>query len=132
MTENQNPNRKMIPRSGGFLQDLAGRFRLIGRLMMDSRVSPFLKALPVATLVYVFSPVDLLSLNPLDDAFFIWAGTTLFVELCPPDVVQEHTQALQQIATGQWKDFQRPSKEEIVDGEFFEVDPNTTKRQTPR
>jgi len=31
----------------------------------------------------------------LDDAAIVWFGTNLFVELCPPDVVQEHKAALQ-------------------------------------
>jgi len=123
MANPQNQGRKIIPRSGGFFQDLADRFRLIGRLMMDSRVSPFLKILPIGTLVYVFSPVDLLSLNPVDDAFVIWIGTTLFVELCPPHVVEEHMQALQRIVSGQWKDFQNTSaSDEVIEGEYFDPD----------
>jgi hypothetical protein len=31
----------------------------------------------------------------LDDAAVIWIGSTLFVELCPQDVVQEHMRALE-------------------------------------
>ena len=90
----------------------------------------FLKILPVGTLVYVFSPVDILSLNPVDDAFVIWIGTTLFVELCTPQVVEEHMQALRQIQSGQWKDTPQSSSpssssnptDEIIDGEYFEPD----------
>jgi hypothetical protein len=130
MTDNQNQTRKMVPRSGGFFQDLADRFRLIGRLMMDSRVNPFLKVLPIGTLIYVFSPIDLLSVNPIDDAFIIWAGTTLFVEMCPPHVVEEHMKALQQVVSGQWRDFPRgASQEEIVDGEYVDTTPGG--RTTP-
>ena len=122
MSENQNPNRNVVPRSGGFFQDLTHRFRLISRLIMDSRVNPLLKVLPVATLVYVVSPIDLLSVNPIDDAFVIWIGTTLFVELCPPEVVQEHMRSLtNRVMPDQWKDTGPASQEgEVVDGEFFE------------
>jgi hypothetical protein len=128
MADNQDPRRKMITRSGGFFQDLTNRFRLISRLLMDSRVNPLIKVLPVATLVYVVFPADLLPLNPIDDALVIWIGTTLFVELCPPDVVQEHLQLLdrwpvsgkEQSTTGS---FNSAQGEDVVDGEFYETDP---------
>jgi hypothetical protein len=98
-------------------------------------VNPFLKILPFGTLIYVISPIDLLSLNPLDDAFIIWAGTTLFVELCPPDVIEEHMQALNRIMKGQWKDFRSASavpEGEVVEGEFYETDSSGRKPPTNR
>lgn len=130
MIGNQNQNRKIMQRPGGFFQDLANRFRLIGRLMLDSRVNPFLKILPVGTLIYVFSPVDLISLNPVDDAFIIWAGTTLFVELCPPHVVDEHMQNLNRIIYGQAADIPQPTvgQEDVIEGEFIETDANGQRR----
>ncbi len=129
MAGNQDPRRNIVPRSSGFFQDLTNRFRLISRLLMDKRVNPLIKILPVATLVYVVSPVDLLSLNPIDDAFVIWIGTTLFVELCPPAVVQEHLQSLDRWpVTGQRQDISSTTPEgDVVDGEFFESDPNRPK-----
>src|SRR5512146_1838079 len=105
MTENQDPQSRIVPRSSGFFQDLTNRFRLISRLIMDGRVNPLIKILPVATLAYVVWPVDLLPVNPIDDAFVIWIGTTLFVELCPPAVVQEHLRMLSgNPAAGQGQD----------------------------
>jgi len=135
MGENQIPNRKIVQRPGGFFQDFVNRFRLIGRLMMDSRVNPFLKILPVGTLIYVFSPVDLISLNPMDDAFLIWAGTTLFVELCPPHVVEEHMGDLKRIINGQWNTTATPQQavdqqEEIIEGEFIETDEGGQRQDT--
>ena len=129
MAGNQDPRRNIVPRSGGFFQDLTNRFRLISRLLMDGRVNPLIKLLPVATLVYVVVPVDLLPVNPIDDAFIIWIGTTLFVELCPPEVVQEHLHLLDRWpAAGQKQDGSSPTQEgEVVDGEFFESDPNKPK-----
>jgi uncharacterized membrane protein YkvA (DUF1232 family) len=125
MDDNQNPNRKLAARSGGFFQDLTSRFRLISRLIMDERVNPLIKLLPVATLIYVVSPIDFLPVNPIDDAFVIWIGTTLFVELCPPDVVQEHMRSLvNRVMPDQWKAGQPPMQEgDVVDGEFFESGP---------
>ena len=129
MAVNQDPKRNIVPRSGGFFQDLTNRFRLISRLLMDGRVNPLIKLLPVATLVYVVVPVDLLPVNPIDDAFVIWIGTTLFVELCPPEVVQEHLQSFDRWPiTGKKQDASSTTQEgEVVDGEFFETDPNKPK-----
>jgi hypothetical protein len=126
MAGNQDPRRNIVPRSSGFFQDLTNRFRLISRLLMDGRVNPLIKILPVATLIYVVSPIDLLSVNPIDDAFVIWIGTTLFVELCPPGVVQEHLQLLDRWpVSGQKQDSSSATQPgDVVDGEFFETDPN--------
>ncbi len=122
MANYQDPRRNIVPRSGGFFQDLTNRFRLISRLLMDSRVNPLIKVLPVATLAYVVWPVDLLPVNPIDDAFVMWIGTTLFVELCPPDVVNEHLHSLNRLPdSGQWRDTSSSNPSgDVVDGEYYE------------
>jgi hypothetical protein len=123
---NQDPNRSMTPHSGGLFKDVANRFRLIGRLLADNRVHPLLKLLPVGTLIYTVVPTDLLPINPVDDAFVIWLGTTLFVDLCPPDVVQEHMLSLKGISGANWRDFPKePQQGEIVDGEYKDTGPNS-------
>ncbi len=126
MADNRNPNRDLVRSSGSFFQDLTNRFHLISRLLMDSRVNPLIKILPVATLAYVISPVDFLPVNPVDDAFVIWVGTTLFVELCPPNVVDEHLQAIKQRKmNAQSSSTQTPDpgrETDVIDGEFFETD----------
>jgi uncharacterized membrane protein YkvA (DUF1232 family) len=92
-------NKLMVPQ-GGVLRDFILRLKLIGRLMSDSRVNFFLKLIPVASLAYLISPVDLAPgvvlpvIGVLDDAAILWIGSTLFVELCPPDVVNEHQKQL--------------------------------------
>lgn len=117
-----NKNRKITPSSGGFINDLTSRFKLITRLMADSRVSPLLKLLPIGTLIYLVVP-DLIP-TPVDDAALIWLGTYLFVELCPPDVVQEHLAAINQVVPGQWQDPMRGNpgdeKGDVIDAEFNE------------
>ena len=95
-------DRKIIFPKGGMLGDVSLRIKLILRLMADSRVSIFLKALPILTLVYLLFPD--LAPGPIDDVAIIWLGTFLFVELCPPDVVQEHMNALRQVVPGKWRD----------------------------
>lgn len=128
MTENQNPKRNIVQRPGGFFQDLTNRFRLISRLMMDSRVNPLLKVLPVATLVYAVWPIDVP--GPIDDVLVMWIGTTLFVDLCPPDVVEEHTKALMERSKPvKWNDFQSTPEQgkDVVDGEYFDTDAAASK-----
>ena len=80
--------KKIVPSSGGFFHELSLRFKLIIRLMLDSRVNLFLKFIPVASLVYLFNPIDVP--GPLDDAAVVGLGMYMFIELCPPEIVEEH------------------------------------------
>lgn len=88
-------NKLTVPQ-GGMLRDFVLRLKLIGRLMSDRRVSFFLKLLPIASIAYLISPVDLAPgvvlpvIGVLDDAAILWIGTNLFVELAPTAVVKEH------------------------------------------
>ena len=110
--------------NSGFFQDLILRVKLILRLMGDKRVNFFLKLLPVGALIYLVSPIDLIPgavlpvIGALDDAVVLWLGATLFVALCPDDIVQEHTNALQKVVPGAWRD--APEKAEI--GKAIEVE----------
>jgi uncharacterized membrane protein YkvA (DUF1232 family) len=110
--------------NSGFFQDLVIRIKLILRLIGDPRVNFFVKLLPIAAAIYVISPVDLLPgavfpvIGALDDAAVIWLGTTLFVSLCPDEIVQEHTNALHNVITGTWRDAPQPEESgEIIDAE---------------
>lgn len=100
-----NKRRMIAPPQGGMLKNLVKQLKLIGRLMSDRRVNPFLKILPIAAIVYWISPVDLAPgmvfpvIGALDDAAILWIGSTLFVQLCPDDVVQEHLDDLNMIAS---------------------------------
>ncbi|MGE5250810.1 MAG: YkvA family protein [Bacteroidota bacterium] len=88
----------MVPQGGGTIRDLMMRLKLIVRLMGDRRVSPLLKLLPIGALVYLISPVDLVmgipGVSALDDMAIVSLGAYLFIEFCPPDVVQEHMKQL--------------------------------------
>jgi uncharacterized membrane protein YkvA (DUF1232 family) len=116
--------------NSGFFQDIVLRLKLILRLMGDKRVNLLLKLLPVGALVYLVSPVDLIPgvalpvIGALDDAAVLWLGATLFVALCPDDVVQEHTNALQKVVPGTWRDAPEADEEssgEIVDSVAHEA-----------
>jgi uncharacterized membrane protein YkvA (DUF1232 family) len=110
--------------NSGFFQDLILRVKLILRLIGDKRINFFLKLLPIAAAIYVISPVDLLPgavfpvIGALDDAAVIWLGTTLFVSLCPDDIVQEHNNDLQKVVTSTWRDAsEQDDSGEIIDAE---------------
>lgn len=112
-------DRKLLVPQGGMMKDFVKRLKLIGRLMGDSRISAFLKVLPLASLAYLISPIDLAPgvvfpiIGALDDAAILWIGSTLFVELCPNNVVQEHKEALE---------MESGDNGEIVDAETRDID----------
>jgi hypothetical protein len=95
---------KQLPphRDAGFFENLSSRIKLIGRLLVDRRVNPLLKLLPIGALAYLFIPD--LAPGPIDDGVIIWLGTYLFVELCPPEIVQEHTRALNSVVDAEWRE----------------------------
>lgn len=117
----KRPSKLLVPPQGGMLRDFVMRLKLIARLMGDRRVNLFLKFLPLASVAYLFWPWDLIPVIPvigaLDDAAILWIGTTLFVELSPPKVVQEH---LDELASNMDDD---PSGD-VVDAEASDVDGN--------
>lgn len=97
MADKRN-RRVVVPAQGGMTRDVVNRLKLIIKLMGDPRVSPLVKLIPVGALAYLISPIDIIMGIPgvaaLDDAAILWIGSNLFVELCPPDVVQEHMREL--------------------------------------
>ncbi len=122
----ENKERTIIPSKGpGWFQDLAMRAKLILRLLADKRVSPWLKVLPVGALIYVVWPLDLLpGPVPVDDAAVLWLGMYMFVELCPPDVVEEHMKALKPNLPGGWESVPAnppQDKGDVIDADYREV-----------
>jgi uncharacterized membrane protein YkvA (DUF1232 family) len=113
----KKPVKIMVPPQGGMLRDIVTRLKLIGRLMGDRRINFFLKFLPLASVAYLIWPIDAIALpiiGVLDDAAVLWIGSTLFVELCPPDVVQEHMNELASNLDD--------SSGDVVDAEATDVD----------
>ena len=119
---NKKPGKVLVPPSNGMLRNFVARLKLIARLMGDRRISIFLKVIPIGALLYLISPVDLLPgmvfpvIGALDDAAVLWIGSTLFVELCPPNVVNEYMQEL----TSNLDD----DPGDIVDAETTDADDN--------
>lgn len=85
----QNDNTKLtneVPKRE-YYKSLSLTARLVLRLLADKRVNFFLKLLPLGTLVYMLVPEPI---PFVDDVIIIGLGTYVFIELCPPDVVEEH------------------------------------------
>jgi hypothetical protein len=87
---------------GGFFDNLTIQIKLILRLMRDWRINPLLKLLPIGALLSWLIPD--IAIGPIDDALLLWLGTSLFVELCPEDIVREHRDALTSVIEGEWRE----------------------------
>ena len=133
MTNNQQA-KKLIPTpNNGLFQNFVRYLKLMGLLMKDRRVNIFVKILPVAALVYLVSPLDFISgitfpvIGALDDAAIIWIGTSLFIGLCPEEVVEEHKRTLDKVITGSWSE-PAGTDDEIVDVESRDVTDQAAKK----
>ncbi len=79
-------------RSPGFWMNLLNSFRIAWRLMWDSRVPFSAKLVPILTILYILSPIDivpdvLVGLGQLDDLAILLLGTQLFIAVSPKDIV---------------------------------------------
>ena len=104
----------------GMTREFVNRLKLILKLMGDPRVSPWVKLIPIGAFAYLVSPVDIIMGIPgiaaLDDAAVLWVGSTLFVELCPPNVVQEHMKEIENNL--------EDSSGDVVDADATDIDKN--------
>jgi uncharacterized membrane protein YkvA (DUF1232 family) len=121
---NKKPSQSIIPSQGNVLQDVTLRAKLFLRLMADRRVNPFAKLIPIAALVYMVSPIDLImgipGISALDDAAILWLGYYTFVEMCPPEVVRELSKNLLS-HNAIVEDVKQQNQEEIVDGDVTDL-----------
>lgn len=79
----------------GFIVGFIEQGRLSWRLFRDPRVPLWAKAIPVAAIIYLVSPVDwLVNLIPvlgqLEDIAILGLGMTIFIKVSPAEVVEEH------------------------------------------
>ena len=109
-----NPPNRSSGKSKGFFEGLSLRIRLILRLMRDPRINPLLKLIPIGAVFYLVIPEFII--GPIDDAFLLWLGTTLFVELCPQHIVDEHWAELTSVIEAEWR--------EITDEEHAKTEPS--------
>jgi uncharacterized membrane protein YkvA (DUF1232 family) len=120
MTDDQN--RKVIRADSSFFDNILLYMKLVLRLMGDNRVNPFLKLLPIGSLVYLVFPLDFP--GPIDDLAVVSMGVFMFIEFCPPDVVEEHKQAIRGVFTatepGRQGDSPGFSQDDVIDAEYRE------------
>jgi hypothetical protein len=108
------------PKNSGFFQSLSINIRLVIRLMLDPRVNIFLKFIPFISVFYFLFP-DIMP-GPIDDAVIMGVSFYLFIELCPPEVVEEHMRELTRTIEGESRDVNvQIDDEEIVDAEYREM-----------
>ena len=115
-------SKKVIAYHASIFVRFANFLKLFWRLLIDRRVSYLLKLIPVFALLYVFSPLDWL-IPVVDDLLILCLGVYLFVELCPPEIVSEHRQAIEGVLDGEWRDpsdERQIDEEDIIEGEFHE------------
>ncbi len=99
MNDNRTPPRDLTQASG-FLGNLIRQGRLVWRLFGDRRVPGWVKLIPIAGVIYLLSPIDLVpdflipGLGELDDLTVILLSMKAFVDLSPPDIVNAHLKDL--------------------------------------
>jgi uncharacterized membrane protein YkvA (DUF1232 family) len=85
-----------VKMTGGLLKQA----RLAWRLLRDSRLPGWVKLIPVAGLIYLISPIDLIpdlmlpGVGEIDDLAVLLIALKMFIELSPPGLVREHLQSL--------------------------------------
>lgn len=87
-------NAKAAAEKAGLLMNVLNRLRLVIKLMGDQRVPGLVKMLPVAAVLYLLSPIDLIpdmavGLGQLDDLGILILGINSFIQMAPQHVVQE-------------------------------------------
>jgi len=122
-----NP-RGIIPGDQGWLKEFVLRVKLFMRLMADKRVNPFLKLIPALSLVYLVVPFDFAPIIPLDDAAILGLGMYLFIEFCPPEVVEEHMSQLRRLPPSA---VQPPAESNVNEAPAAQLQPNEQTPQTP-
>jgi len=99
----QNRARPDAKEAINLLSEVVREARLTWYLLTDGRVSSWVKMIPLATLLYILSPIDLLfdpilGLGQLDDLAALIVGVKLFIEMCPREVVREHLERMTSMA----------------------------------
>jgi uncharacterized membrane protein YkvA (DUF1232 family) len=106
MDEKHNWIGPYIP-EGSIFRELIQQVKLAYNLMLDARVNPLTKLIPVAALAYLILPPDVVPdiipvLGQLDDVAVLLFGLRMFFEFAPPGVVEEHLKQLAARVRGDW------------------------------
>ena len=114
-----NPQDKNDLRNTAFFRGIADHFQLVWALWEDPRINPLLKLLPLGSLLYFLSPLDIV-IPIIDDLGLLWLLTYLFIKLSPEEIVEEHRQKITNTIHREWKesDDVQIDQEDIQDAEF--------------
>lgn len=109
--------------TAGFLAEVLKQGRLILRLLGDRRVPVWPKLIIPATIVYILSPIDLLSdpilgLGQIDDVAVLLIGLKLFVELSPTRIVREHLDDLSSVIDGSYHVMRQEDEQQSATAEL--------------
>jgi uncharacterized membrane protein YkvA (DUF1232 family) len=106
MNQKRNWIGPYIPQ-GSLVRELIQQAKLAYNLMLDARIHPVTKLIPLAAIGYLFLPTDLAPdfvplLGQVDDIAVVLFGFRLFFEFSPAAVVQEHLKRLAERVQGDW------------------------------
>src|SRR5262245_17611455 len=79
---------------------LRAKLRMAGQLATDKRIPLSVRGIPVALVIYLAMPIDILPdfipvLGQLDDLLIVVASVVLLARLTPRPVLTEHIEALE-------------------------------------
>jgi hypothetical protein len=119
----KNPRDENDLKNTAFFRGVGDHFRLVWALWIDPRINPMLKLLPLGSILYFFSPLDI-AIPVIDDLGLLWFLTYLFIELSPEEIVEEHRQNIINTIHREWKesDDVQFDEEDIQDAEFTETE----------
>ena len=92
---------------GNLFREVIQQIKLAYNLILDPRVHPLTKLIPVAAVAYLVLPTDLIPdiipiLGQADDVMVLMLGLRLFFEFSPNAVVEEHLKKLVAHVKGNW------------------------------
>ena len=130
MNQKENWIGPYIPQ-GNFIRELIQQAKLAYNLILDPRVHPVTKLIPVVALGYLLLPIDVAPdviplLGQLDDAAVLMIGLRMFFEFAPAGVVEEHLKRLvDKVGRGEWTvvDPDKPGASSAAGGEVVDDGP---------
>ncbi len=122
---------------GNILREVVQQIKLLYHLMLDRRVHPLAKLIPLAAVAYVFLPLDFIPdlfpvVGQLDDAAIVMLGVRLFFEAAPPDVVREYLKRMvHPVTEGEWNIMQNSGGEAASQTPAGELKPESPAAGSP-
>ncbi len=109
----------------GLFTSVLNQLRLALKLMVDPRVPGLAKMLPIAAVLYLLSPIDLIpdmavGLGQLDDLGILILGIKSFIGMAPAHVVEELRNEIN--GAGKASSAKAHASDETVDGSYHVVD----------